>query len=124
MNKVNHLEFNDGIVKLYSVKNAADEGDTPVEKLVLIRSCRFKCRTVGMTRYYEAMQHQIRLAKMILIPECHVLNVLDVAVLSDGATQYRIEQVQRRTDTRPFTMQLSLSAIESGDEYEVNENDT
>ena len=120
MNKVKHIVFNDGVAIIYRVENTADEGERPCEKLIPIRKVHFANRTVGMGRYFEAMQNQIKISKLLLIPFFMQANVLDVVKICGDDTQYRIEQVQQKSDTKPFTTLLTLSAIKPGEEYDIS----
>ena len=109
------LSFNDGICEIYSVENVADPGDRPEEKLILKYSLRFAYHTVGMSRYYEAMQAAVKITNAVECPLRKDVNPQDVAIIE--GRQYRIEQKQTRKDTRPASMLLSLSDIEEA--YEL-----
>ena len=109
------LSFNDGICSIYGVENVADSGDLPEEKLIPKYDLRFAWHTVGMTRYYEAMQAQVRISNAVDVPLRADVNPQDVAII-DGR-QYRIIQKQEKRDTRPASMLLSLSDIEEA--YEL-----
>ncbi len=116
-----HYEFNDGIAEIYSVSNAAEVGERPKDKLTLKRKVRFKIRIVGVKRFYEAMQNQIRIDKMILIPMFPEVTTQDAVRLTSDSVLYRAEQVQQRPDTLPPTTQISLSAMDSGEESKDGE---
>ncbi len=104
------ISFNDGICAVYSVENAAEEGDTPVEKLIEKYRLRFRWHTVGMSRFYEAMQAQVKITNAVDVPLRADIDPQDVVII-DGR-QYRIEQVQQRRDSKPPTLLLSLSDID------------
>lgn len=104
------ISFNDGICAVYAVENGADEGDTPTEKLIEKYRLRFRWHTVGMSRYYEAMQAQVKISNAVDVPLRADIDPQDVCVI-DGR-QYRIEQVQQRRDSKPPSLLLSLSDIE------------
>lgn len=119
MNKVKHTVFNDGVAIIYRADNIAEDGERPEIKLIPLRKVMFAYRTVGMARYFEAMQNQIKISKMILIPRYADVDTNDIVIINGDNTQYRIEQVQHKNDTKPVTTQLTLSAIKAGEEYEI-----
>lgn len=105
------LSFNDGIAELYRVENSAENGNRNVEVLKPIDRVRFKAHTVGIQRFYEAMQFEIRIAKAIVIPQIAArITTQDVAVIE--GRKYRIQQIQERRETLPPSLLLSLSDTE------------
>ncbi|MCD7730465.1 MAG: hypothetical protein LUI05_03090 [Oscillospiraceae bacterium] len=124
MKNVKHLNFNDGVISIYAVKNTAEDGERPNEVLSLKRKARYENRSVGINRYYEAMQNNIKIAKVVVIPFYGGVDPLDVVIFcGDEGRQYRIEQVQQHTDTKPYTVRLSLSLLEQGYDMEDTSND-
>lgn len=109
------ISFNDGICKVYSVENSADDGDTPVDTPIEKYRLRFRWHTVGMSRYYEAMQAKVKITNAVDVPLRTDIDPQDVCIIEDR--QYRIEQVQQRRDTKPPSLLLSLSDIE--EEFEL-----
>ena len=108
--------FNDGVVKIYQISDVSSEGDMPKEGLLLKHTLRYAQRTVGLTRYYQALQANVRVKHLV---RCHCVDSVstqDVAVPADGK-QYRIIQIQYPEDVNPPVMDLTLEAIEQ--EYEV-----
>lgn len=108
-------KFNDGIVDIYEVKNAAEKGDRKKDKLFIRYHVRFGYNTIGVKRNFEAMQAQVSLAELISVPLHRDISPQDVAVISKK--QYCIEQVQHKTDTLPPTSLLSLSRLEADYEF-------
>ena len=51
-----HQTFNDGVVKIYSVRDESELGEAPEPILTLKCTLRFKRRTVGVKRYWAAKQ--------------------------------------------------------------------
>lgn len=106
--------FNDGLVGIYKVENTAEPGDMPVEGLVLKQTLRYHERTVGMGRYYAAMQNNIKVDFVIRCPEVRGLSEKStdilVAVLVDGQ-QYKVVQIQYIEDAQPASMDLSLEGV-------------
>lgn len=108
--KTDFLQFNDGIVSVYAVDNAADIGDMPEERLTFKYKLRFEYQTIGVRRNYEAMQADVQLSELIRIPMHRDISSQDVALIND--IQYSIVQVQHDTGTRPPSSKLSLSRLE------------
>ena len=114
MLKSKFQSFNDGAVNIYKVENTALPGDMPKEGLVLKQSLRYKERTVGMTRYYAAMQNDIKVDFVIRCPEVRGLSEkatdILVAILIDGQ-QYEVKQIQYIEDAVPKSMDLTLERM-------------
>ncbi len=112
--------YNDGIVKLYLVTNTAAAGDMPADGLTLKQTLRYKERTVGLGRFYQALQNNIKVSLVIRTPEVRGLSEKDsdivVAVLA-GSVQYRVIQIQYIEDAQPPSMDLTLERI--GEAYAV-----
>lgn len=108
--KSDFLQFNDGIVNIYAVGNAADIGDMPEEQLTLKSTLRFEYQTIGVRRNYEAMQADVQLSELIRIPMHRDISSQDVAIIND--IQYGIVQAQHDSGTRPPSTKLSLSRLE------------
>lgn len=105
------LQFNDGITDIYSVGNIAPPGDKPREGLTLkYEGLRYEEKTIGVKRYYEAMQANVQLDELIQVPMHKDISSQDVAVI--GSKQYHIDQVQHVNDTCPPSSKLSLSRLE------------
>lgn len=111
MKKDEFLQFNDGVTDIYSVGNVAPPGDKPREGLILkYKALRYEDKTIGVKRYYEAMQANAQLDELIQVPMHKDISSQDVAVI--GSRQYSIDQAQHLTDTRPPSSKLSLSRLE------------
>lgn len=105
--------FNDGVVNIYSVGNIAAPGNMPKEGLTLkVGSLRYKERTVGMNRFWAAMQNQTRVDLMLRVQRLRNISPHDVAIPNDGE-QYKIIQVQYPEDVEPSVMDLSLERIDA-----------
>ena len=113
--------FPDGVVSIYKVGDVALPGDMPVEGLVLKQSLRYKERTVGMGRFYSAMQNNIKVDSVIRCPEVRGLSEKNtdilVAILIDDQ-QYKVMQIQYIEDAQPASMDLTLEKI--GESYAVS----
>lgn len=102
--------FNGGVVEIYCIINGAEAGDMPAEKPVLRHRLRFGWKTVGINRYYSAMQNMVKISRAIIAPLMADVSTQDIAVIN--GQQYRIEQKQELNDYRPPSMLLALSDIE------------
>ena len=104
--------FQDGIVKLYREENAAAPGDMPREELVHKLTLRYRRRTVGIKRFYEAKQAQQEISEVIRCPLVSAVSSRDVAEL--GGRRYLIRQVQYPEDSAVPVMDLALERLEGG----------
>jgi len=104
-------------VNIYSVGNTAPSGKMPKDRLKLkVGPVRYAERTVGINRYWTAMQANAKIDMVIRIP-CTSLrgrsidvSTQDIAIPIDGA-QYRIMQVQKPEDIYPPVLDLSLERL-------------
>jgi hypothetical protein len=114
MLKAKFQSYPDGVVSIYKVADLAQPGDLPVEGLVLKQVLRYKERTVGLNRYYSAMQNNIKVDFVIRCPEVRGLSEkptdILVAILIDGQ-QYRVMQIQYIEDANPPSMDLTLERL-------------
>lgn len=110
--------FNDGILTVYTVENAAEPGYKPIEKLKKKMVLRYQERRLGLSRYYEARQNQVQIERVIRTPRTGDINNQDIGVTEDGR-QYRIDLVQSVLDVFPPSVDISLAKIVQ--EYEVEE---
>lgn len=107
--------FNDGVVSIYSVGNIASPGGMPKEGLTLkVSSLRYKERTVGMGRYWAAMQNNVKVDMVIRVPcapmRLETVSTQDIVIPIDGQ-QYKIVQIQKPEDIYPPVMDLSLERL-------------
>lgn len=104
--------FNDGVANIYSVSNISSPGGMPKDGLTLkVGYLRYKERTVGMSRYWAAMQTQARIDLVLRMPQLRNVSLHDVVIPVDGE-QYRIMQIQYPEDVEPAVMDLSLQRLE------------
>jgi len=106
--------FNDGIVKIYKIDNIAEPGNMPKDGLIFKETLRYKERTVGVNRYWAALQDNIRINHVLRVPERRNVSTQDIAIPNDGK-QYKIVQIQYPEDMS--VMDLSLERLEQ--EYEI-----
>ena len=109
--------LNDGIVAVYAVENAGAPGDMPQERLTKKGVLRYKRRTVGIKRYYTALQADAKVDLLLRVPYTPAVSPRDVAVPTLDGQQYRITLVQTIEDTEPPVMDLTLERLES--DYDI-----
>lgn len=102
--------YNDGVLNIYSVENVASPGEMPADKITLKESLRYEERTVGMTRFYAAMQNNVNIKYVLRCPRIRSVSTLDVAIPNDGK-QYKIVQIQYPKDVEPPSMDLTLEEL-------------
>jgi len=103
--------YNDGLVRIYSVTDAAAPGYQPVEELAEKITLRYEERRLGLKRYYEAQQNQIRVQRVIRVPHAGGVTSQDVAIDEHGR-RYRVDLVQMVPDVYPLSDDLTLAAFE------------
>lgn len=105
--------FNDGVANIYSVGNISPPGGMPKEGLTLkVGPVRYKERTVGMSRFWTAMQTNARVSRLLRMPKITTVSSQDVIIPTDGE-QYKVLQVQYPEDIYPPVMDLSLERIDA-----------
>ncbi len=114
--------FNDGVVNIYSIENIASPGDMPKDKLVLkVSNLRYKERTVGMRRFWTALQNNVKVDMIIRVPctpmKLAAISTQDIVIPTDGK-QYQIVQIQKPEDIYPPVMDLSLERVDAAYDIE------
>lgn len=115
--------YDDGVVTVYAVTNAAAPGYQPKPQLVQPAKAvlRYEEQRLGIQRYYDALQNQIQVERVIRTPRYGQITNQDVAVTEDGR-QYRIDLVQTASNVYPPSQDLTLAKIEQV--FEVSDSDT
>lgn len=108
--------FNDGLIKICEVKNISKPGYKPVAKLVKKVALRYEEKRVGIHRFYNAKQNQVKLEKIVRVPRINDISNQDI-VIDKNDKQYRIEQIQAVENSYPPALDISLIRVEQ--EYEV-----
>lgn len=109
--------FNDGVLTVYAVSDASQPGYKPKETLAKKVMLHFEERRLGIERYYNGMQNQIEISRVVRVPKYEKVNSQDVAII-DGV-QYRIDLVQHVFGIYPPCMDLTLAKIQQ--EYRLEE---
>ncbi len=112
--------YNDGTLKIYKKMNVAEDGDMPDEQLILQDKLRYEEQTLGVTRYFAAMQNKKEVSRVVRCPRLEKLTTAGkdspIAVLNDGS-QYYIEFIQWPKEITPKSMDLTL--VRSEHDYEL-----
>lgn len=120
------MTFDDGIVGVYELTKIAVPGKMPQEGLSLKERFHFGYNTLGLNRYYTALQANQQIEAVICIPgwntitaNKHIAIIADVdGVISSESEQYRIVMAQPTLDEYGLRItRLSLERI--GDRYAV-----
>jgi len=114
MKEQKNQTFNDGIVKIYGLKNIAEEGLRPVVKPCFKEVLRFRERTVGITRYNLNLQNNAKIDRLLRVQTRRNISTQDIAVVN--GEQYVIKQVQYIENLD--VMDLSLERVEQN--YDCN----
>ena len=99
--------YNDGVVTVYAVTDSAQPGYQPVEQLTEKIKLRYEEQRLGLQRYYDAMQNQIQVERVIRVPRAEQITSQDVAETEDGR-RYRIDLVQTVDGVWPPSQDLTL----------------
>lgn len=108
-------QFNDGLVVLCNVKNIAAPGNRPVEGLEQKATLRFAERTVGIQRFYSALQANAKVERLVRCLRRRDISTQDIAVV--GEQQYKIELIQYPEGNSPAVMDLTLTEVAQRYDY-------
>ena len=104
--------FNDGIVEIAVVQDTAEPGYKPKPTIIRRTALPFAEQRVGINRFYSAMQNQIRVDRLIRVPEGVKISTTDIAVVC--GTEYRIDQIQTVDGVMPKSLDLTLTEWKQG----------
>lgn len=111
--------FNDGTLTVYAVENAGLPGNMKKGRLVKKAGpLRYEERTVGVSRFYTALQNRERIDLVLRVPHQDGIGALDVCIPRDGK-QYQIVQCQHPQGAAPCVDDLALERV--GVDYELAE---
>lgn len=118
------MTFDDGIIGVYELTEETNAGKMPVEGLALFEKFYFHYETLGINRYYTALQANQQIEAVVSIPGWIVIPANKrIAVMADEygdmtGNQYRIVMVQPSLDEDALRItRLSLERI--GENYVV-----
>ena len=112
-------QYNSGVLTVYRVQDAAKPGFAPAPELHRLGTLRYEELRLGLNRYYQAMQNQVQINKVVRVPRGLDISTQDVAVTEDGR-QYRIDLVQLADDVYPPSLDLTLAKVEQV--YKIGES--
>lgn len=108
--------YNDGICVIYTVVNKAEAGNMPQKGLqVKFDRVPFERRKLGLTRFYQAMQADVKVEDVIRVPRNRQIQTNDIC--SKDGRRYRISLAQEVKDTLPPSTDLTLIRLEA--EYDT-----
>ena len=110
------MTFDDGILTIYEVNNTAEPGNKPQIGLVKKSQHYFGLETVGINRYYTALQAKQQIETLVHIWQDRQIHSQDICVLEDGE-QYKIVMVQHTDIDGLRVTKLSLERIV--EEYDI-----
>lgn len=102
--------FDDGVLTVYTARDVAKSGYAPVKKLAKKISLRYQEQRLGIQRYYEAMQNQIQVERVVRVPRAGGMTSQDIGMTEDGR-QYRIDLVQSVDGVYPPCMDVTLAKL-------------
>lgn len=120
------MTFDDGIIGVYKLTEQSTPGRKPVEGLELVERFYFGYETLGINRYYTALQANQNVEAVVSIPGwCEIVANKHIAVLAneygfidEECKQYRIVMVQPTVDESGLRItRLTLERI--GENYAV-----
>ncbi len=120
------MTFDDGIVGVYELTQVKIPGKMPVDGLTLTDRFYFGYETLGINRYYTALQAKQQIEAVVSVPGWNEIKAnRHIAIIADPdgnltaeCDQYRIVMVQLTTDEDGLRItKLSLERI--GDNYAV-----
>ena len=91
------MTYDDGILTVYRPQNTAGPGNKPQPGLTFRGRYYYSISSLGVTRYYAAMQAGQHVSAVVAVPGWNDIVTNDVIVLDDGR-KYRAEMVQPETD--------------------------
>lgn len=91
------MTFDDGILSVFRPQNTAGPGDKPQPGLTFRGRYYYGFASLGVTRYYAAMQAGQDVSAIVTVPGWDDIITNDIVVLDDGR-QYWAEMVQPETD--------------------------
>lgn len=115
-NRPNHeitQPYNDGMVTIFAAKDVAKPGYAPQVELTKKVTLPYAEQRLGIQRYYQGMQNQMEIERVIRVPKSVLVNSQDVAQTEDGR-KYRIDLVQNVLDVYPPSLDLTLVKVSQG----------
>ena len=116
------MTFDDGILKIYRETNTAEAGRKPVIELFLISRYYYHIETIGVTRYYQALQANAQVDGLVSVQGWdRDITINDICILddADGGEQFKVRFIQNAYDDRNLKIRrLTLERI--GENYVIS----
>ncbi len=110
------MTFDDGILKIYEIENVSENGKKPEKMLVKKSEHYFGFETLGIRRYFTALQAQRKIESVVNVPGWNAIVATDICVMEDGC-QYKMAMVQLTKDEDDLKItKLSLERL--GEDYD------
>lgn len=108
--------FDDGILTIYTTENIGEPGMKPVIGLVEKEKYYYGFDTLGINRFYTALQAKQQIESVVNIPGWNNIAATDICALDDG-TQFRI--VMRQPTFDEDRLRITKLSLERMDEQYV-----
>lgn len=106
------MTFDDGVLTICQVTNRASPGMKPDPVLQEKERYYFTYETLGVQRYYTAMQAKQKIEAVVCVPDWGNIQTEDICILESGV-QYKIVMIQNTTDENNLRItRLSLERLE------------
>lgn len=92
------MTFDDGIVAIYTIVEQTTPGRKPEKGIRIGERFFFGYETLGVQRYYTALQANQQIEAVINIPGWNTINPAQNVAMLENGNQYRIVMVQPTTD--------------------------
>ena len=105
------MTFDDGIIGIYLLSDVQEvDGKKPIKKLTLVENFYFGYETLGINRYYTALEANQQIECVVHIPDWHEIDAsMHVAIMENG-NQYLIRMVQPTHDE--FQLRVTRLTLE------------
>lgn len=103
-NDIEFISFSDGVCDIYSIDEEENES-------IKYANLGFSNKVLGFNRYYTAAAQQIKVNRVINIPQILNINTHDILKIK-GIGEYDIELIQHIYDTNPQSISLTLKQLE------------
>lgn len=104
------MTFDDGILTIYKTENIANPGNKPVIGLIEKNQAYFGFETIGINRYYTALQAKQQIDTLVHIWQDRGIAANDICILESGK-QYRIVMVQHMDNDGLRITKLSMERL-------------
>lgn len=113
--------YNDGVLTVYGVTDAAKPGYAPKPKPVKKVDLRYEEQRLGLNRYYAALQNNVDVERVVRVPKWAPISPQDIVGIW-GGRQYEIRMVQTVPGVWPPSLDLTLARLDY--HYDVSKSDT